>query len=141
MKIDIAASLKSQLDAVASSMAHYVQNAELYNSVAKAFESFDVGHTSVSSSLFYISLIGTADDLEAACKILRDLGLTPDKKEKGEAPTASWYNWFKGVPDNGPCVYLDFHSRVCRRVQVGTRMVEKPVYEIQCDNEDAEVAA
>lgn len=35
-------------------------------------------------------------------------------------------------PD-GASVWLSFSSSVCVRVQVGTRTVEEPIYEIQCE--------
>lgn len=35
-----------------------------------------------------------------------------------------------------PHIYLSFSSTLCKRVQVGTQLVEQPIYETQCAGDD-----
>ncbi len=80
-----------------------------------------------------ISFTGDKRALERAFGILRRNGFVPEERPKANQP--SFHTRFRQI--DGASVWLSFSSRVCKRVQVGTRTVEEPVYEIQCDDAPA----
>jgi predicted porin len=71
---------------------------------------------------------GNAHVLAACIRALRTNGFSSTSKpEKNKAEfEASYRN------DNGLHIIFTFTSQVCRRVQIGTKLVEQPVYEIVC---------
>lgn len=76
-----------------------------------------------------VSFTGGKQALEKAFKILRFKGFVPDGRPTEKDTKFTTY--FRH-PD-GASVWLSFSSSVCVRVQVGTRTVEEPIYEIQCE--------
>lgn len=52
----------------------------------------------------------------------------------------TYFTTFMNHPD-GARIYLAFSSTTCRKVQVGTKMVEQPIYETICDGASAEEVA
>ena len=91
------------------------------------------------SSGLYISMSGTVKDLAAVWHALRSLGYaTTYAEETEEKVSEKDYTFTKeGTVD----VILRFYSTVCVRVQVGTKTVDEPVYEIQCLEQSAPIAA
>lgn len=81
---------------------------------------------------YYIafSVAGDAELLTKIVRILRTSGFitTAERPKKGEN---TWYAFFnyEGLTLS---IFLSFTSTVCRRVKVGTKMVEQDVYEVQC---------
>ena len=53
-------------------------------------------------------------------------------REPPEANATSW-NGFWEKPGATVKVWISFTSTVCKRVQVGTQMVEQPIYEVRCE--------
>lgn len=86
---------------------------------------------SLSDSLD-VRLVGDAKVLAAAVRILRTSGFGTGAKRPAKGDT-TWTAFFKreGL---ALAVYFSFSSSVCRRVQVGTTMVEQPVFETVCDS-------
>ena len=82
---------------------------------------------------FDLQIAGNKQDLEAVWALLRRAGFEC-KGKRPEKNTTSWSGWFRKDGFEGS-VYLSFHSTVCRRVQVGTKMEEVPVYEVNCGEE------
>lgn len=60
---------------------------------------------------------------------LRRSGFVPDARPK--VKDTSFQTHFRQT--DGATVWLSFSSSVCKRVQVGTRTVEEPIYEVQCE--------
>lgn len=78
-----------------------------------------------------ISFAGDKHVLEGVFGALRKLGYEPSSRPKDEKMT-SFTCWFD--KDGTPLrLWLTFSSTVCKRVKVGTKMVEQDVYEIVCE--------
>jgi hypothetical protein len=77
-----------------------------------------------------IHFSGDAQKLAAVVRILRTAGFATTA-ERPKAGDTSWCAYFKH-PQCGTDVYMYFTSSVCRRVKVGTKMVEQDIYEVQC---------
>lgn len=81
---------------------------------------------SVSCTLF-----GSGEALTEAFRILRTSGWELDKDSaRPEAHSASWQGFFRRP--KYPTIIITFSSTVCKVVKVGTKMVEQPVYAVQC---------
>jgi len=79
-----------------------------------------------------ISMNGDKKMLNRAFTILRAAGFEPTvRPEDGQTEYTS--RWTK--QGDRATLYLLYYSTVCKRVQVGTRTVQEPVYEIQCSDE------
>lgn len=92
------------------------------------------------SDSFDVSLAGDARALARVWGALRRAGYSPrTRPEKGQSGYTSF--WDHAEPDRVTKFYLSFSSTVCRRVKVGTRMVEQDVYENVCDGGGVDVAA
>lgn len=61
-----------------------------------------------------------------------------DDEDRPKANDAEWSNWFSHKEQEWR-IWLHFSSSTCRRVQVGTKTVEQPVYETHCDDEQTEL--
>lgn len=80
-----------------------------------------------------LSFDGDSERLQRVWKELRIAGFKPGRQAPVEpASTFSTY-WTHIEKDEGYAeVWMYFSSSVCHMVQVGTKMVEQPVYEVQC---------
>jgi hypothetical protein len=78
-----------------------------------------------------INFTGDAHKLAAVVRILRVAGFTSNNPDKPKPNQTGWYSWFRkeGVDIE---IWLNFSSSVCRRVKVGTKMVEQDIYETVC---------
>lgn len=86
--------------------------------------SFNLGEDYIS-----LSFTGDGPKLTAVWKLLRQCGYNSnDRPKKGDT---TFYSFWSG-PEGVAKIFLNFSSTVCRRVQVGTKMVETPIYETQC---------
>lgn len=77
-----------------------------------------------------LNFAGDAHRLAAVVRILRTSGFTTNAERPKQGDT-SWSAFFEH-PDCGTKLYLFFTSSVCKRVKVGTKMVEQDVYETKC---------
>lgn len=77
-----------------------------------------------------ICFSGDAHKLAQVVRILRVAGMqtTGSRPKQGDTTWSAYYKH----PDCATDVWLYFTSSVCRRVKVGTKMVEQDVYETQC---------
>jgi hypothetical protein len=82
------------------------------------------------SSEIDVRFAGDAHKLASVVRILRTSGFNTDAARPKQGDT-SW-SAFYTHPDCGTKLYLYFSSSVCKRVKVGTKMVEQDVYETQC---------
>ena len=80
----------------------------------------------------YVTVCATGDKskLENAFRILRGAGFSfsAERPKKGDS---QWYAFFSH-PDSETKIFFQFTSSVCKRVKVGTKMVEQDVFETQC---------
>jgi hypothetical protein len=77
---------------------------------------------------FYVT--GDAPVLKEIFRGLRKLGYEPSKRP-GVKPESNFTTYFS--QDGKPTFYLSFSSTLCRRVKVGTKMVEQDIFEVQCE--------
>lgn len=75
-----------------------------------------------------LNFTGDGHRLGEVWSALRHAGYAPNSRpQKGE--TTFYTHWRQ---EGLATFWMSFTSSVCRRVQVGTKTVEQPVYEIQC---------
>lgn len=84
----------------------------------------------VTDCYFGLSVTGTPAELKELFRAFRKLGYEPSKRP-GIKPESSFSCEFNR--EGGPEFYLCFASKLCRRVQVGTKTVEQPIYETVCE--------
>jgi hypothetical protein len=78
-----------------------------------------------------LAVSGDARDFAHIFKVMRANGFEPDKR-----PEAGQHEFtMRFLHANGVVFYLSFTSTVCKRVQIGTRMVEQPIWEAVCDGD------
>lgn len=90
----------------------------------------NVSSFTVDSYSLNISIHGDKHVLIAAFSELRKLGYNTTKRP---AANESYYSSRFEHEDFILPVYFNFSSSACRRVKVGTEMVEKPIYETVCE--------
>jgi hypothetical protein len=78
-----------------------------------------------------VSFSGTRDDLNTFFKIMRSEGFVPSNRPDEEQTSFSC-SWTRGEDECNQRIWASFYSTTCQRVQVGTKMVEQPIYEIRC---------
>ena len=77
-----------------------------------------------------VSFAGDAHKLASVVRILRTSGFDTQSARPKEGDT-TWYARYVH-PEVSVNVWLYFTSSVCKRVKVGTKLVEQDVYETQC---------
>lgn len=82
-----------------------------------------------------VNCTGDAKKLAAVVRIFRISGFSSnaDKPKKGDS---TWYAFFDS-PECPIRIWFAFTSSVCRRVQIGTKIAEIPIYETICGEEIA----
>lgn len=100
--------------------------------ICKALQKAGVNITDVhvDSSSYSISITGPRADLDVMFGILRRHGLQPGSRPEEKTQYYSTYWTFK---DSTNYVFVMFSSSTCKRVQVGTKMEEVPVYDTVCE--------
>jgi hypothetical protein len=88
-------------------------------------------HVWADHSDINVSLSGNTADLTKFFRLMRSNGFVPDFRPKDAQNVFN--TWFRH--EDGTQFYLSFSSTVCRRVQVGTQMVETPIYETVCSDD------
>lgn len=121
-------SLAEQALTLAKSRQRWNSIKDFYRPIINALQRLGV-EPSLSSDID-IRFAGDAHRLAAVVRILRTSGFNTYTERPKQGDT-SWSAFFEH-PDCGTKVYLYFSSSVCRRVKVGTKMVEQDVYETQC---------
>lgn len=84
---------------------------------------------------YYVS--GDVHDLAGAIRALRVNGFKSDAKPPTKND-ASWSAYYHDEKQSN--VSLHFTSKICKRVKIGTRMVEQDVYETVCESTVRSVA-
>lgn len=102
------------------------------NELPELFRGFEERDVDVAFNLdnAYINFQFTGDGarLTAVWKLLRRHGFnTTARPEKGDTTFHAFWK-----REGHAELFMSFSSSTCRRVQVGTKMVEQPIYETQC---------
>ena len=92
----------------------------------------DIRFDANSSSSIEIPFTGDGDRLTEVWGLLRRAGwkLVSNPPKKGDTTFSGI--WSHQSDNRFADIWMSFSSTACRRVQVGVRMVEQPVYEVQC---------
>ena len=77
-----------------------------------------------------LNFAGDAHKLAGVVRILRTAGFTTHAERPKQGDT-TWHAYYEH-PECSTRVWLYFTSSVCKRVKVGTKMVEQDVFEVQC---------
>jgi hypothetical protein len=81
------------------------------------------------NSCIDIHSAGTAGDLAKIFRVLKKAGWDGPKAEEKSAS----YSGFWKADDADWQIWVSFTSTMCKRVQVGTKLVEQPIYEVVCE--------
>ncbi len=98
--------------------------------ICKALQkaSVNITHVSIDSTGYNVNITGSRADLDVMFGVLRRAGLTPDSR-----PVEKHSNYSTYWRTEGFRVWVWFTSTSCKRVQVGTKVEEVPVYETVCE--------
>ena len=83
----------------------------------------------INTQTLDLSYSGDKFVLQGIFKALRTLGYQTDKRPE---ENASDFRSYWRHPESDMRIYLAFSSTVCKRIKVGTKMVEQDVYETVC---------
>lgn len=86
-----------------------------------------------------VSFAGDSHKFSAVVRVLRTNGFTT-KQPAPKAGQAEWHGYYAN-PKVDTKVWLYFTSSVCRRIKIGTKMVEQDVYETVCGEIGVEESA
>jgi hypothetical protein len=118
----------NQQRSLLESKARWLENKEFLFSVVQAAEKLGIEPRWAWS--LDLCFTGDAARLAEVVRMLRVRGWKSTSKRPKETD-AGWTAWFKHEKTEVE-VWLSFTSSICRRVQVGTKLVEQPVYEVRC---------
>src|ERR1700677_367322 len=121
-------SLAENALALAKKRQRWNQVKEFYRPILNALTR--LGLEPALSSDVDLQFSGDAPKLAAVVRILRTSGFetTSPRPKQGDTTWSARYVH----PECGVNIWLYFTSSVCKRVKVGTKMVEQDVYETQC---------
>jgi mRNA degradation ribonuclease J1/J2 len=88
----------------------------------------NINYVNIDSSGYNVSITGSRADLDVMFGVLRRENLTPDQRpaEKNTGYCCFWRT-------EGFKLWVWFTSTSCKRVQVGTKLEEVPVYDTVCE--------
>ncbi len=99
--------------------------------VAIAFKDIPILRCNVDTNCIDIAITGDYTVLKAIFHAFRGLGYKPADRPKNEK-LSSFSTYFEA--DDRECrFWLSFSSTLCKRVKIGTKMVEQPIYETVCE--------
>lgn len=89
-----------------------------------------IQHVYADTDSYNVNVTGSRADLDIMFGLLRRAGLTPltRPKEKESEYSTKWY-----TENYNFRIWIFFASTSCKRVQVGTKTQEVPVYETVCE--------
>lgn len=95
----------------------------------RRFEELDIDVSfNLDNAYINMNFTGDGEKLKAAWSALRRHGYnTTARPKKGDTTFNAFW-----VREGQAELFMMFSSSLCRRVQVGTKMVEQPIYETQC---------
>jgi hypothetical protein len=117
----------SERDALIKSLSKYAGE---YSAALDEFAKIEIAFHNVTTDALNLTVTGTKHILNAAWGALRRAGFERHGERPAEGQTQ--FNGYFTHP-SGAKVWLQFTSTSCRRVQIGTQLVEQAVYETVCD--------
>jgi len=116
--------------ALAKSRAKWNSIKDFYRPIINAVQRLGLEPT--LSNEVDLRFAGDAQKLAAVVRVLRTAGFTTTAERPKQGDT-TWHAYYEH-PNCATRVWLYFTSSVCKRVKVGTKMVEQDVYETRCDD-------
>jgi hypothetical protein len=104
---------------------------EVYRQVLDAFSKIELANVTFDGTSLDLTATGDRHKLSEIVRILRRHGFSSSIRP---GPKDTSYSTFFDHA-SGAKIWLSFSSIACRRVQVGTEMVEQAIYEIVCDEQ------
>lgn len=111
---------------------------DLYDPIFNALLKMDIEPRLDSEEYFTVMFAGDGDKLTRVVRVLRQGGFEFPKDSRPKPGDTQWYQFFTH-PACKMNIFLHFTSSVCKRVKVGTKMVEQDIYETHCGNDLGEV--
>jgi len=123
--------VESTIQRTENLISYYTLRKETFDPVLAELEAkLQVLNVSLDMSCIDVSVSGGKPELNTVFGILRKFEFTPDDRPD-EKVKASFNTYFRHT--TGAVIWFSFSSTLCKRVQVGTKMVEQPIYEVQCE--------
>ena len=111
------------------------ENEALIRAIEKAIEPVAQWyiHTDIDirNNCIDLKFAGDKHTLDGIFRALRRIGYKPDRRPKSDK--IDYFTSFFRHDNHDMKVWLNFVSTVCKKVKVGTEMVEQDVYEIVCE--------
>jgi hypothetical protein len=126
--------LAEDLKRLSDSLVLWGRVRKVLDPITDALGALDI-ETTFEGHYLHVSFTGDKHRLADVVRILRTNGLST-ANEPPEPNSSSWSAWYYH-DDSEIAAFVYFTSSVCRRVQVGTRTEEVPVYETRCGEVDA----
>ena len=131
---EIAAELASATEHHTNRLKFWLKHKELFQPILDELPQDSILSVCPTTYNLDISVTGNKDTFLAVWKVLRAAGY--DHSKIVDEKFATWDGFFRHDSENTdefPNIWVSFSSTICKRVKVGTKMEEVPVYEIQCD--------
>jgi hypothetical protein len=130
---NVAEKLVEQQERLTSEAAWYHRNKEEIQAVAEIFAGagITVNRANLGGQCVDLAIAGDSEILKRVFTIFRNRGYAPSNRPDENDKTG--FSCFFNHPDFECRFWLNFSSTVCHRVQVGTKMVEQPVYKVVCE--------
>lgn len=90
----------------------------------------------MSTTSIDMHVAGDIRAFKGAWQILRNQGYEPSARPESHERLSA-FNTYWNKPEHKLKVWFNFTSSVCKRIQVGTKTVEEPIYEVICDDSPA----
>ena len=132
---EIKADMKSDKKYYRDKRAYYKKHKEEIRRVANELSLPENTPVTANCDSYNVSIrvAGGPNELKEIFRAFRKLGYEPSDRP-GIQPEASFGTYFRKDPsDDTPEFYLSFSSTICKRVKVGTKMVEQAIYETVCE--------
>jgi len=108
---------------------HELEIARIENGMINVLEWQVDSGIDIYSKCIDLSYSGDKLVLDGMFRALRKLGYEPDKRPEADT---SYYTSFWVRPGTTLRIYTRFSSTVCKRVKIGTKMVEQDIFETRC---------
>ena len=113
-----------------NTLARLDAHSTLFDSVVRSIPSDSIVSVTPTLGSFDLHIAGDRHTLTAGIRALRTHGFTREgEPPQPKQPSFSGFYYHPG----GAIIWFSFTSRACRRVKVGTKMVEQDIYETVCD--------
>jgi len=79
-----------------------------------------------------MNFTGDGEKFGAVWAELRRAGWMPNNRPEKDTKKSEFYTHWNHEDEGLARFWMHFTSAVCKRVQIGTKTVEQPIYEVQC---------